>query len=116
MGLFDGTPLERPVLCEICGLEVKVCKCEPVASDATVVEVPPSQQRPSLRVEKRKRGKQVTLVAGLLGSPKQQQQLLTELKNLCGAGGSMETDAIAIQGKHLERIGQYLKQQGYRLK
>jgi translation initiation factor 1 len=115
VGLFDGTPLERPVLCERCGKDVKECDCPPVEEQQVEPETPPEKQRLKLRTEKRKRGKVVTVVAGLSGSSQQKQLLLSELKDLCGAGGTIDDWNIEIQGKHVERISEYLRKKGYGL-
>ena len=40
--------------------------------------------------------------------------ILTTLKTKCGAGGTIQNDAIEIQGKHSERIGTELRTIGYR--
>lgn len=116
MGLFDGTALERPVLCDRCGADVKECGCEPISETVQEAEVAPEKQSPKVRVEKRKRGKQMSVVAGLRGSSSQMQKLLTDLKNYCGAGGTIADGNIEIQGNHLERIRQCLNQKGFRIK
>ena len=121
MGLFDGTPLERPVLCENCGLEISVCQCDP-ASDraagnqaADTPDVAPARQRLRVRVEKRKRGKIVTRATGFTGSERQLRALFTELKNACGAGGCLEVGALEIQGDHRQVVEDHLKRLGYRV-
>ena len=116
MGLFDGTALERPVLCDSCGLDVKECSCPPVESVEAEPEVAPEKQSPKLRIEKRKKGKTVTVVAGLRGSTKQRQELLTKLKNECGAGGTLADGNIEIQGNHLNRLNSVLRKLGFRIK
>lgn len=114
MGLFDGTALERPVLCQQCGLDVKVCDCQPVVAETSEPEVAPEQQRLKVRTEKRKRAKVVTVITGIQGSSRQLQQLFTTLKNHCGAGGTTAENTIEIQGDHLDRILSQLRELGYR--
>ena len=111
MGLFDGTPLERPVTCEQCGAEISVCSCPAT----TEPEVPPDQQRLTLRVEKRKRGKIVTVVAGFSGSSEQLKQTLKLLKNHCGAGGTLDGPRIELQGDHLQRAREQLIAWGFKI-
>ena len=41
--------------------------------------------------------------------------LLSELKTACGAGGSLQDESIEIQGDHLFRVTDKLKQIGYRV-
>ena len=116
MGLFDGTPLERPVLCDHCGRDVKVCGCEPTqAAVDNEPNVPPSAQSLKVRVEKRKRGKSVTVVAGLRGSSQQRKELLSALKNLCGAGGTLQDEALEIQGDHRQRVVEELRRRSFRV-
>jgi translation initiation factor 1 len=108
MGLFDGTPLERPVLCDRCGGDIKTCKCPPP-------DTPPSLQRLKVALEKRSKGKIVTLVSGFQCSDNQKRDLLLELKNQCGTGGTMDADAIELQGDHLKRVQSLLQQKQYLL-
>ncbi|QDV22292.1 translation initiation factor [Aureliella helgolandensis] len=111
MGLFDGTPLERPIHCDRCGLDEKDCRCAPLPA----ADVLPSAQRLQIRVEKRKRGKLMTVVKGFECQPQQLQQVLTTLKNHCGAGGTTESMSVEIQGQHLERAQAKLRELGYRV-
>ncbi|MEM8732885.1 MAG: translation initiation factor [Planctomycetota bacterium] len=116
MGLFDGTELERPVLCERCGDDIKVCGCEPILQVESEPEITPEKQSLRVRVEKRKRGKLMTVVAGFRGSQQQRQSVLTELKNTCGAGGTIDDGNVEIQGDHKERVCEHLKKMGFRAK
>lgn len=111
MGLFDGTPLERPVVCQRCGADARNCGC--TADSPQLVDVPPANQPLSVSLEKRKRGKLVTLVAGLTGSVAQNKQLLKALKDDCGAGGTLEAGQIELQGDHRQHVAHWLRQQGY---
>jgi translation initiation factor 1 len=108
MGLFDGTPLARPILCERCGKDVKECKCPPA-------DVPPGKQHLKIRLEKRKKGKLVTVVTGFDCSSHQLQETLTALKSKCGAGGTIAERTIELQGDHTQRVPELLKERGYRL-
>jgi translation initiation factor 1 len=112
MGLFDGTPLERPVLCDRCQLAVHACVC-PVAQAEWQA---PASQKLTVQSEKRKKGKLVTVIGGLTCGEKQRRELLTRLKNECGAGGTMDVGHIEIQGEHIERIRKCLISQGYVVK
>lgn len=114
MGLFDGTPLERPVLCERCGSDIQLCTCPELVESEP--EVAPEKQRLKLRVEKRKRGKRMTVVSGFSGSDTQRAGLLRQLKDLCGAGGTLVDDQVELQGEHIQRVADYLRQAGYHVK
>jgi translation initiation factor 1 len=112
MGLFDGTPLERPILCERCGQAPPGCGCPP----HEFADLAPETQRLQIRVEKRKRGKVVTLVTGFSYPATQVKQLLRRLKDECGAGGSMDDGQLEIQGDHLTRVHSYLLANGFRVR
>ena len=73
-------------------------------------------QTAHLTIEKRKRGKTVTVIRELASHGNDLPGLLTILKNKCGAGGSLHDDHIEIQGNQLERIRTELQQIGYKVK
>jgi len=113
MGLFDGTALQRPVICERCGGDVKLCKCPPVA--AAVADTPPEKQSLKVRLDKRKRGKLVTVISGFQCSVTQLQSTLSDLQSQCGAGGSIDQQNIELQGDHMLRVPNLLTARGYRI-
>ena len=112
MRLFEGTPFDRPPRCERCEELEADCQCPP----APPPRVPPSEQTARLSVEKRKKGKVVTVVRGLSVEGNDLPGLLTQLKAACGAGGTLKEGDLEIQGKHLDRVRQLLKTIGYRVK
>jgi translation initiation factor 1 len=114
MGLFDGTQWEHDVLCDRCGEPEAVCVCPP-QKVAPAPFVPPESQRLRLGVEKRKKGKLVTVIYGLEGPPAQRKELLSKLKAACGSGGTEKDETIEIQGKHDEQLARLLKELGYRI-
>lgn len=67
------------------------------------------------RYEKRK-GKPVTLIEGYTGAAEDFRQLAKELKQLLGVGGSVKNDVILVQGDYRDRIMEYLKEQGFKVK
>ena len=87
------------------------CECPPLP-DPEPERVPPAKQRLRLQVERRKKGKQVTVIRDL--HELDQPDVLTELKNVCGAGGTIKEQVIEIQGDHLERVQAWLRGQGYK--
>lgn len=111
MRLFEGTPFDRPLRCEVCEELEEDCTCPPPEPERT----PPSEQLLSISVEKRKRGKTVTVIRGL-APDNDAGELLTFLKSTCGAGGSLQEEDIEIQGSHSERIRSALKARGYTVK
>ncbi len=104
-------------MCERCGQPQATCECPDDDKETThaVADAPPSMQTVAVRLEKRKRGKVVTCISGLSGSRRQSQQLLTELKNQCGAGGTCSDTTVEIQGDHQQRIQRLLQERGYRV-
>ncbi|MEL7499799.1 MAG: translation initiation factor [Planctomycetota bacterium] len=116
MSLFAGTELYRPPKCDRCQKLETECDCPPV--DNTPAPLPPEKQTARLQLEKRKKGKLVTVIRGLdEGTPEPHlSAFLTKLKNICGAGGSIQSGAIEIQGDHLASIRQHLADWGYRVK
>ena len=58
-------------------------------------------------------GKIVTVVRGLDGDL---AAVASDLKRLCGAGGSVKGTAIEIQGDHRTKVAARLESAGYRVK
>ncbi|MCA9080903.1 MAG: translation initiation factor [Planctomycetaceae bacterium] len=112
MRLFEGTPFDRPPHCERCDRLESECVCPPPEP----AKLDPSRHAVKLFTQKRKKGKLVTVVAGLGDAGVDLQPLLTDLKNHCGAGGTLTDGELEIQGDQLKRLEQYLKSQGFRVK
>ena len=74
---------------------------------------PQSPDARGLSLERRKKGKVVTVVRGLLASDNDLSSLLTHLKNYCGAGGTVDADELEIQGDQLEKVKRKLGEMGY---
>ncbi len=112
-GLFDGTPLERPVTCEHCGKAMDACGCPRDADGALLL---PRDQQARVRREKR-RGKYVTVVTGLDSTATDLVGLAKELRSTLGAGGSVTGKGgeaqVEIQGDHRDRVVAMLKERGY---
>ena len=109
--LFAGTEFYQPAKCDRCGELEQDCQCPP----APTPRIPPGQQTAKLSIEKRKKGKVVTIVCGLPAEGNDLLELLSMLKAACGAGGTLKEDALEIQGKHAERIRETLARIGYRV-
>ena len=114
MRLLAGTPFDRPPHCERCDQPETECRCSP----ATVVppRVAPERQTARLSLEKRKKGKLVTVVRGLAAADNDLPSLLTQLKNHCGAGGTVDGEDLVVQGDQLDRIKTKLGDLGYRVR
>jgi len=109
-GLFDGTPLERPVTCEVCNRPVEQCTCP--RSESGMILLPQDQP---VRVgrEKRRKGKTVTVITGLDPVASNLDDILSQLKSACAAGGTINETSIEIQGDHRERALSILRDLGY---
>ncbi len=112
MRLFEGTQWDRPPRCERCGELEESCTCSPPPRVLT----PPEKQTARLNVEKRKKGKVVTVVRGLPAEENDLPALLGQLKTACGAGGTAKDDLLEIQGNHLARVRDLLAGLGYRVR
>ena len=114
MSIFAGTELYRTPTCERCGKVEVDCVCEPEPAKAMAA----AKQTAHLSLEKRKRGKTVTVIRGLAeGHPAPHfGNLLTGIKNHVGAGGSIQEEQIEIQGDQLERIKKHLLDLGFKVK
>ena len=113
MRLFEGTEFDIPPRCERCHELEADCQC-PRLPAPQHTRIAPEKQTAKIQTEKRKKGKQVTVIRGLHES--NLPELLVKLKNCCGAGGTIKEQAIEIQGQHAERVRSLLKELGYRVK
>ena len=92
MRLFEGTPFDRPPKCDVCGELEADCNCQPEP-----FRIPPEKQTARIAVEKRKRGKVVTVIRGLPEVGNDLPVLLTQLKSTCGAGGALVAMVWSIE-------------------
>ncbi|UKN02544.1 translation initiation factor [Paracrocinitomix mangrovi] len=86
-------------------------------SDEEMETLSPSEQ--DLRVlidRKQRKGKEVTLVTGFVGSEDDLKDLAKILKQKCGVGGSTKDGEIIIQGNQITKILDYLVSEGYKAK
>lgn len=109
--LFAGTPWDQPPKCARCGELTSACKCPPNLKSL----LPPEKQTAKVGVEKRKKGKLVTVVRGLSPTESDFAALLTKLQTTCGAGGSIQGDTLEVQGDHATRVREQLQALGYRV-
>ncbi len=112
-GLFAGTPLERPVTCEVCGRVLDECDC-PRDAEGTVRR--PKDQRIVVRREKRKGGRQATVARGFDPVASDLPGLVAELRSRLATGGTVDEDAIEVRGEHVDAVVGFLAERGYDVK
>ncbi len=66
------------------------------------------------RDKKQRGGKQVTLVQGHEGPHVVMEKLLSKLKSLCSAGGSLKDGELIVQGDHVKKVIEFLLKTGYK--
>lgn len=114
MRLLEGTVFDRPPHCDRCDLPETECKCRP--PEVLPQFLAPEKQTAELSVERRKKGKLVTVIRGLAAGDNDFPKLLTTLKNLCGAGGTIDGDLIEIQGDQREKMRTFLRELKYKVR
>ena len=108
-----------PGRCPTCGKRLDRCSCGPrraAPAEAKLPSVPRDGVVRLLRDRKGRGGKTVTLIAGLSGSASALTALASDLKRLCGTGGTLRGDVVEIQGDHRERLRAELERRGYTVK
>ena len=81
------------------------------APEPEIVQRPaaPSAPRAVVRMERSgRRGKEVTVIEHLNLNPEAREQWLKELKSALGCGGSVEGNAIVLQGDQRKRLSKWL--------
>ncbi|MEM0068290.1 MAG: stress response translation initiation inhibitor YciH [Saccharolobus sp.] len=66
-----------------------------------------------IKIEKRRYGKEVTIIEGLGGNDAELKKIASELKSKLAAGGTVKDGKIMIQGDHKEKIKEILIKMGY---
>ena len=110
--LFAGTPWDRPPTCDRCGKLEAECVCPPAVIEP--VRIAPEKQTARLKVEKRPKGKVVTVVSGLDPNGNDLEALAAKLKTKCGTGGTVKDGAIELQGDHVAKAKAALQEIGYK--
>jgi translation initiation factor 1 len=63
--------------------------------------------------KKMRRGKAVTVVEGLRLSTEMRDKLARDMKQRFSAGGTADMDTIELQGDHVKRAAEYLRENGF---
>jgi translation initiation factor 1 len=130
--LFSGTQFDRPAKCDQCGQHPDNCRCiksslppkktmgeragkRPPAPTGYALDStnsdPPKDQKAKVSLERRKGGRDVSVISGLEHPANDLPALCAKLKNHLGAGGSVQGRTIEIQGDHATKIRAYLTTQ-----
>ena len=91
-------------ICSTCGLPKELCVCETIAKENQLIEV---------RTEKRKFGKQYTIVTGIDTRDIDMDQLCKKLKNKLACGGTVKGGKIELQGNHKQKVRDALLSAGF---
>jgi translation initiation factor 1 len=123
--VYDSDAVQ-PGRCPTCGKRRDRCTCDaprPVKGAAgargasgPVTNLPRDGVVRLLQDRKSRGGKTVTLVAGLSGPTSELESLASDLKRLCGTGGTLRGDVIEIQGEFRDRLKTELERRGYTVK
>ncbi|OKH19190.1 translation initiation factor [[Limnothrix rosea] IAM M-220] len=82
-----------------------------------VVDLPPNQQNVRIQATRSgRKGKTVTVITGFQHAPATLAKLTKQLKNKCGAGGTLKDGVVEIQGDRRQQLLEILTQQGYKAK
>jgi translation initiation factor 1 len=101
-----------PGHCPTCGKRLD--RCPGHGRPASTAAVPRDGVVRLHRDRKHRGGKVVTVITGL--PPAQLSSLASELKRLCGTGGTVRDDSVEIQGDHRDRLADVLRQKGFSVK
>lgn len=91
-------------ICSKCGLPTELCVCETIAKENQLIEV---------KVDKRKFGKQYTVISGIDTKEIDMEQLVKKLKNRFACGGTAKGGQIELQGDHKQRVRKALEEMGF---
>jgi translation initiation factor 1 len=109
-GLVYSTESGR--MCPACRRPVAQCSCR----DAARAAPPTDGIVRVLRETKGRGGKAVTVVRGVAGDPAALQLMGQQLKAACGSGGTVKDGSIEIQGDHVEKVMDLLRQRGLQVR
>jgi translation initiation factor 1 len=72
-----------------------------------------AEQLLSIRMEKRRYGKPVTIVEGFDLSEAEVKSIASDLKSSVGTGGTVDEGRIELQGDHRDRAPELLREHGF---
>ena len=74
------------------------------------------QDEPLLCKYEKRNGKPITLIEGYTGADTDFKVLAKELKTRLGVGGTVKEEKIIIQGDYRDKIMEFLKEKGFKVK
>ena len=74
-----------------------------------------AEQLLTIRMEKRRYGKPVTIVEGFDLPNSEIQSIASELKGSMGTGGTVDDGRIELQGDHRDRVPELLRDRGFQI-
>jgi translation initiation factor 1 len=89
-------------ICPKCGLPLQACVCEEIAKN---------EQKITVRTEKKKFGKMVTLISGFQGIDL--KTVAKDLKQELACGGTLRENAVELQGDHSRSAKKALVKLGF---
>ena len=92
------------MICPKCGLPEELCVCKTIARESQQIEV---------SIEKRRFGKEVTIISGLDAKEINIKDIASKLKSKLACGGTVKDNTIELQGNHKRRIKDALVQLGF---
>lgn len=76
--------------------------------------LPVQQQKLRVQIDRKQRkGKEVTLITGFVGTEEDLKDLGKMLKSKCGVGGSAKNGEIIVQGNNKQKVIDLLLKAGY---
>jgi translation initiation factor 1 len=93
-------------VCPVCGLPEELCMCEEIARE---------QQNIKIYSDRRRYGKEVTIVEGIDSVDIDLEELASTLKKKCAAGGTTKDGKIELQGDHRKKVKKSLEDMGFKV-
>jgi translation initiation factor 1 len=107
-GIVYSTELGR--MCPACGQPLTYCVCRQARAPVGDGNVRVGRET------KGRKGKGVTVIAGVPLGQAELQALATHLKRRCGSGGTLKDGVIEIQGDHRDLVVEELQKRGWSVK
>ncbi|MCD8140522.1 MAG: translation initiation factor [Planctomycetaceae bacterium] len=86
------------------------------AEAAETPSVPDAEQKATVKLEKRAKGKAVTVVTGFVLTAADRKALAQTLRKRCGSGGADSPAGIEVQGDHRDAVRAFLAAKGWKVK